>query len=92
MLSLSDSVFVDNLIALEQAIKDQNEKIKTFIPLVPIVGVGINMRSSFLNRINALENANANHSPIQSMIMSESDSDWSDGGDGSDTDVAGDRV
>lgn len=83
-IDCADSAYVDNLILLEQAIKDNNEKIRTFTPLVPIIGAGASARPSFLARLKSLDPA----SPPFNMDISGSDSDWSVADNDSDTDVA----
>lgn len=87
-----DSVYVDNLILLEQAIKDNNEKIRTFTPLVPIIGAGASTRPSFLARLKSLDPAYPAFRGGQGMDISESESDWSAADNDSDTDVASERV
>lgn len=90
----AESTFIDNLVALEQAIKDNNEKIRTYTPLVPIIGIGSssNTGSSFVSRLHALDPTRAASNRFNTMDISASDSDWSGGDDGSDTDIAGERV
>lgn len=87
-----DSSFVDNLVLLEQAIKDNNEKIRTYTPLVPIIGAGASARPSFLARLNSLDPTNPIYQGAQGMDISGSDSDWSVADNDSDTDVASGRV
>ena len=79
---------------MEEAIKDQNEKIRTFTPLTPIIGVGNSSKSNFLNRLNSLNPNNPRNYRLRAFEVSGSDSDRSIEyhDDSSDTDVAGEKV
>lgn len=77
---LIEARIVENLLALENALLERNEKIKTFTPLTPIIGVGGSNRSSLIGQsANGLPTNQMGGAVMRRRIGSD-DSDSDDSG------------
>lgn len=71
---------VESLVALENALLERNEKIKTYTPLTPIIGVGGSNRSSLIGQnVNGLPSSQVGGAVVRRRSSSD-DSDTDDSG------------